>query len=179
MSSGNILSIITALPENAPELLHECNPVTWFERILKEKHQYKLAKMEIEYRCQRDKNEMIIALEELNTRKKAYLSTLEQQIKLTEMQNSPINESLNAFFKDLEHFNQEERDSRAKIMEYIGKIEIEELKILIDFHKTLFDRRSLTYKEISNTLDKRHKEINNQLGNIQAQILEHHKAIGK
>ena len=38
-----IPEILAKLPERAPEIIREVNPVTWFERVIHEYHEYTLA----------------------------------------------------------------------------------------------------------------------------------------
>ncbi len=46
--------ILASLPERAPEIIHEINPITWLERIIHEGHEYKLAKQKIQAELERD-----------------------------------------------------------------------------------------------------------------------------
>lgn len=175
----NPLMIIQSLPDNAPELIREVNPLTWFERIIHEGNQYKLAKAEIERACERDKNELKLQLEELATRKAAYIATLEHQIKLIETENAPIMESLNSFFRDLNTINQMAYESHKKILDSAGSIDSDIFKNLIVYHATLFEKRKDVYQQISLTLDNHKSSINNQFEKIHQQITEHTRSLGK
>lgn len=177
MKSETLL-IIESLPA-AAEIVKEANPFTWILRVIQEGHQYKLAKAEIERAFEKDRNELKLRLEELEARKKAYIATLEHQIKLIETENAPIMETLNTYFNDLNSFNQMVQESHKKILDSAGNMDSDIFKTLISFHLNLFNQKKDIYQQIAITLDNHKSSISDQFGKIHAQITDHNRALSK
>lgn len=173
------VQFIENLPDNAPELIRELNPMTWFERIINEGHQYRLAQLELEKQYAKDRDELKYQLAELETRKQAYIETLNHQIKLIEAENAPVMAVLKAFFNDLDQINARANESHKIIWDNVGRIDVEYFKALIDAHKSIFSQRITTYQQIAQTLDGHHKELSAQRAAIHEQIQNQQNALKK
>lgn len=114
---------------------------------------------------------------ELETKKQAYIETLNHQIKLIEAENAPVMAVLQSFFNDLEQINIRANESHKIIWENVGKIEMDYFKVLVDAHKSIFSERIATYQQIAQTLDGHHKELSAQRAAIHEQIQNQQNAL--
>lgn len=177
MKTQDILFLIKTLPEKAPEIIKELNPVTWFERIINEGHKYKLAKAEIERKYEKDRDELTLRLTELNVRKEAYLASLNHQIKVIDAEDAPTMTALKGYFHTLRDINKQSDEVYSKILNSVGQIDREYFTALLGAHTKVFNDRAQVYKEIADTLDRHNQEIGKQREVIHIQILQHTKAI--
>ena len=177
MNPATAIMLIKNLSERTPELIREINPATWFERLIHEGNQYKLAKIELEKEYAKDRDALKCHLAELETKKQAYIETLNHQIKLIEAADAPVMATLQACFNDLESINTRADNIHKAILENIGKIEIDFFNTLQSAYKSIFSERKTAYQQIMKTLENHRKSISETRADIAKQIENHQKAL--
>ncbi len=175
----NPIIFLKALPQNAPELIREVNPATWIERLIREGHQYKLAKQEIERQCAQDKNKLQLELQELATRKEAYLGTLKQQIRLIETENAPVMAAITAAVDELKQQSKESEQLLHKITSMIGELDADYYKVLFDSYMALKNARQQIFEQINTNLNEHTKVHTQQIESAKIQILELQRGMQK
>lgn len=166
----HIPEVLTILPSCAPQIIHEVNPITWFERIMREGHEYKLARLQIQAQSEKDQEALNIELARLNAQKEAYLASIDNERRLIAEANQPTMRALEAFFKDLDQVNSQLDVILNKILDQAGEMEGEFYDRLISMHASIFSRRTEIYKNIQQTLKHSRSNIKEQLTAISAKI---------
>ena len=110
-----IQAAVEPIAKKAPEIIHEVNPVTWFERVYSQLNTFRFEKSRIEAQYRLDSQKLSNELEFFKIQKEAYLESLEAQKRIIETTYAPdmfaletlrdnmskYHEKLDAFIRDI------------------------------------------------------------------------------
>ncbi len=164
-------TILANLPDCAPKIIREVNPVTWIERIIHEGHEYKLAREQIRVQSEKEQKELQLELEKLNAQKEVYLASIDNERKLIAEGNKPTIVALNAFFDNLNTYDKQSQQILDKILESTGKIEPEFFDRLMTLYETIHNKREAICKNIQQTLEGNRQSLRDQLQAINAKVI--------
>ncbi len=164
-------TILANLPDCAPKIIREVNPVTWIERIIHEGHEYKLAREQIRVQSEKEQKELQLELEKLNAQKEVYLASIDNERKLIAEGNKPTIAALNAFFDNLNTYDKQSQQILDKILESTGKIEPEFFDRLMTLYETIHNKREAICKNIQQTLEGNRQSLRDQLQAINAKVI--------
>lgn len=157
-------SIMNKLADKAPEIAKELNPMRWFATVQKQLSDYEIARRSIEAQLEYDKQKMNNELVALQIRREAYLQSLEMQRKIIKTTYSPnisyfknAKMTISKYFEELSGYRKELLKS---------ELDIEDKKLLFEFHKDISDKINDLFTKQIDVLKENNRNMQETLNKV-------------
>ena len=168
-------AIIANLPTNAPDIIREVNPVTWFERVIEDGRRYKIAKRQLQAAMENNRQQYDLELKRLEQFEKSYIATLQNEQQSNKIKSKNVDRSIKFSTKNIKNWNSQANTILSIILKNSSDIDEKFLTALLDQHKYLNSLMAQESDKIHNSLDKENERITNNVTTAKAIMAQYRK----
>ena len=130
-------TIIANLPTNAPDIIREVNPVTWFERVIEDGRRYKIAKRQLQVAMENNRQQYNLELKRLEQFKESYIATLHNEQQRNKFHTKFADKNIKFSNKNIKSWSDQANTILNIILKNSSDIDEKFLAALLDQHRYL------------------------------------------